>query len=177
MDLFYMLDYFVKNNDYLNKTEDMKKYIHENRNKFDILYKIDEKTFFNKIENILPITYFYRNSVVCDSSNITIQDIAKNFYEFSQESSKLYIYVEPTNKKNEKSETNFLEVLKKLENKFNLEKEPYSLFLKARYYAQKREYYLNNKQEVRDILEFGASKARKIAKEKIETIRDIVGLI
>ena len=44
-------------------------------------------------------------------------------------------------------------------------------------YAQKREYYLNNKQEVRDILEFGASKARKIAKEKIETIRDIVGLI
>ena len=140
MDLFYMLDYFVKNNDYLNKTEDMKKYIHENRNKFDILYKIDEKTFFNKIENILPITYFYRNSVVCDSSNITIQDIAKNFYEFSQESSKLYIYVEPTNKKNEKSETNFLEVLKKLENKFNLEKEPYSLFLKARYYAQKREY-------------------------------------
>lgn len=44
-------------------------------------------------------------------------------------------------------------------------------------YAQKREYYLNNKQQVKDILEFGASKARKIAKEKIETIRDIVGLI
>ncbi|MFW3372288.1 ankyrin repeat domain-containing protein [Aliarcobacter butzleri] len=140
MDLFYMLDYFVKNNDYLNKTEDMKKYIHENRNKFDILYKIDEKIFFNKIENILQITYFYRNSVVCDSSNITIQDIDKNFYEFSQESSKLYTYVEPTNKKNEKSETNFLEVLKKLENKYNLEEDPYSLFLKARYHAQKREY-------------------------------------
>ncbi|MDN5082610.1 ankyrin repeat domain-containing protein [Aliarcobacter butzleri] len=140
MDLFYMLDYFVKNNDYLNKTEDMKKYIHENRNKFDILYKIDEKNFFNKIENILQITYFYRNSVVCDSSNITIQDIDKNFYEFSQESSKLYTYVEPTNKKNEKSETNFLEVLKKLENKYNLEEDPYSLFLKARYHAQKREY-------------------------------------
>ena len=89
---FFFFSNFVKNNDYLNKTEDMKKYIHENRNKFDILYKIDEKTFFNKIENILPITYFYRNSVVCDSSNITIQDIDKNFYEFSQESSKLYIY-------------------------------------------------------------------------------------
>ena len=140
IDLLYMLDNFVKNNDYLNKTEDMKKYIHENRNKFDILYKIDEETFFNKIETILPIKYFDRSSVIGNFSDITIHDIDKNFYEFSQESSKLYSYVEPSNKKNEESETNFLEVLKKLENKFNLEKEPYSLFLKARYYAQKREY-------------------------------------
>ncbi|MGJ0319990.1 tryptophan--tRNA ligase [Aliarcobacter cryaerophilus] len=44
-------------------------------------------------------------------------------------------------------------------------------------YEDKRAYYLNNKKEVRDILEFGASKARKIASEKIREIRDIVGLI
>lgn len=138
--LFYMLDYFVKNNDSPNKTKDMKEYIIENQNKFDILYKIDEKTFFNKIETILPIRYFDRSSVIGDFSNITIQDIDKNFYEFSQESSKLYGYIEPSNKKNEECEINFLEALKKLENKFDLEKDPYSLFLKARYLAQKREY-------------------------------------
>lgn len=139
-DLFYMLDYCVKNLDYPNKIKDMKAYILENRNKFDILYKIDEKTFFNKIDSILPIKYFDRSSGISNFSNITIQDIDKNFYGFSQESSKLYRYVEPTNKKNEESETNFLETLKKLEDKFDLEKDPYILFMKARFYAQKREY-------------------------------------
>jgi len=44
-------------------------------------------------------------------------------------------------------------------------------------YEEKRAYYLNNKKEVRDILEFGASKARKIASEKIKEIREIIGLI
>jgi len=139
-DLFYMLDYFTKNNDYPHKTKDMKDYTLENRNKFDILYKINEETFFNKIDSILPIKYFDRSSVIANFSNITIQDIDKDFYEFSQESSTLYEYVEPSNKKDQESETNFLKALKKLENKFNLEKDPYSLFMKARYHAQKREY-------------------------------------
>lgn len=44
-------------------------------------------------------------------------------------------------------------------------------------YEEKREFYLNNKKEVRDILEFGASKARKIASSKMEQIRDSIGLI
>lgn len=44
-------------------------------------------------------------------------------------------------------------------------------------YEEKREYYLNNKKEVRDILEFGANKARKIAQAKMEQIRDCIGLI
>lgn len=138
--LFYMLNYFVKNDDYPDRTKDMKEYILENRNKFDILYKINEKTFFNRIKSILPIKYFDRSSVIVNFSNITIQDVDKSFYEFSQKSSKLYEYVEPSNRKDETFETNFLEALKELENKFNLEKDPYSLFMKARFYAQKREY-------------------------------------
>lgn len=44
-------------------------------------------------------------------------------------------------------------------------------------YEEKREYYLKNKKEVRDILEFGANKARKIAQAKMEQIRDCIGLI
>jgi tryptophanyl-tRNA synthetase len=44
-------------------------------------------------------------------------------------------------------------------------------------YAQKREHYLNNPKEVKDILAFGAEKARKIAAAKMEVIRDTVGLI
>lgn len=44
-------------------------------------------------------------------------------------------------------------------------------------YEEKREYYLNNKKEVREILAFGASKAKKIASAKMEIIRDTVGLI
>ena len=44
-------------------------------------------------------------------------------------------------------------------------------------YAQKREYYSNKKKEVREILDFGAKKARKIASAKMEMIRDAIGLI
>jgi len=43
-------------------------------------------------------------------------------------------------------------------------------------YAAKREYYLNNPDEVKDIMAHGASKARKVAQEKIKIIRDAVGL-
>jgi tryptophanyl-tRNA synthetase len=43
-------------------------------------------------------------------------------------------------------------------------------------YTNKREYYLNNPNEVKDILNHGASKARTIAKEKLKQIRDAVGL-
>ncbi len=41
----------------------------------------------------------------------------------------------------------------------------------------KREYYLNHKDEVRDILHEGAKKARKIAVKKIEIIKDKVGIL
>ncbi len=44
-------------------------------------------------------------------------------------------------------------------------------------YAQKREHYLNNPKEVKEILAFGASKAKKIASAKMEIIRNAVGLI
>ncbi|MFV0562563.1 tryptophan--tRNA ligase [Malaciobacter mytili] len=43
-------------------------------------------------------------------------------------------------------------------------------------YAEKREYFINNPQKVKEILEFGASKARKVASAKMEQIREIVGL-
>jgi tryptophanyl-tRNA synthetase len=43
-------------------------------------------------------------------------------------------------------------------------------------YAAKREHYLNNPDEVKDIMAYGASKARKIAQTKIKIIRDAVGL-
>jgi tryptophanyl-tRNA synthetase len=41
---------------------------------------------------------------------------------------------------------------------------------------QKREYYLKHKDEVYDILDDGAKKATKIAKKKMEIIRDAVGI-
>jgi tryptophanyl-tRNA synthetase len=43
-------------------------------------------------------------------------------------------------------------------------------------YSEKREYYMNNPDEVRDILAHGAAKARKVAQAKIRIIRDAVGL-
>jgi tryptophanyl-tRNA synthetase len=43
-------------------------------------------------------------------------------------------------------------------------------------YAQKREYYENNIDEVKDILNSGAKKAREIARRKIGLLRDKVGL-
>ncbi len=43
-------------------------------------------------------------------------------------------------------------------------------------YEEKRNYYLNNPDEVKDILELGAKKARVIAQEKMKIIRDAVGL-
>ena len=44
-------------------------------------------------------------------------------------------------------------------------------------YEEKREYFASNPKKVREILEFGAQKARKIASEKMKKIRDVVGLI
>ncbi len=43
-------------------------------------------------------------------------------------------------------------------------------------YAQKREEFINNPKLVKDILQHGASKARKIASAKMEIIRESVGL-
>jgi tryptophanyl-tRNA synthetase len=43
-------------------------------------------------------------------------------------------------------------------------------------YKDKREYYLNHKDEVRDILAHGAKKAKKVAQAKMEIIRQAVGL-
>jgi tryptophanyl-tRNA synthetase len=43
-------------------------------------------------------------------------------------------------------------------------------------YKQKRQYYLDNADEVKDILNDGAKKAREIAKIKIEKVKDIIGL-
>ena len=43
-------------------------------------------------------------------------------------------------------------------------------------YTQKREHLLNNPNEVKEILAYGASKARKVAQAKIEIIRNTIGL-
>lgn len=43
-------------------------------------------------------------------------------------------------------------------------------------YASKRNYYHNNPDEVQKILKHGAGKARKIAREKLDIIREAVGL-
>ena len=43
-------------------------------------------------------------------------------------------------------------------------------------YAQRRQHLLDNPKEVKEILDFGASKARKIASAKMEVIRNAVGL-
>lgn len=43
-------------------------------------------------------------------------------------------------------------------------------------YVERREHYMNNPDEVKDILAIGAKKAQKIAQEKMKIIRDAVGL-
>ncbi|MEA2020009.1 MAG: tryptophan--tRNA ligase [Campylobacterota bacterium] len=43
-------------------------------------------------------------------------------------------------------------------------------------YVERREYYMNNPDEVKEILVIGAKKAQKIAQEKMKIIRDAVGL-
>ncbi len=43
--------------------------------------------------------------------------------------------------------------------------------------SQKRAYYLDNKKDVKEILEEGAKKAKLIASEKMKIIRDAVGII
>jgi len=42
---------------------------------------------------------------------------------------------------------------------------------------EKREYYKNNLNEVKDILNSGANRVRKIAKEKLRKVRDVVGIL
>jgi tryptophanyl-tRNA synthetase len=55
-----------------------------------------------------------------------------------------------------------------------LKKLIWSEFEEAR---ERRNYYLENLDEVRDILSSGAFKVRKIAREKIATVRDIIGIL
>jgi len=43
-------------------------------------------------------------------------------------------------------------------------------------YSEKREHFINNPEEVKEILAIGAKKASKIAREKLSVIRDAVGL-
>jgi tryptophanyl-tRNA synthetase len=44
-------------------------------------------------------------------------------------------------------------------------------------YAQKRQHLIDNPKKVKEALDFGANKARKIASAKMEVLRDAVGLI
>lgn len=138
--LFYMLDYFVKNSDSSNKVKEMQEYILNNRNEFDILYKIKEESFITKISSFLPIDLFYKDSDLFTVISIDEKDIDKTFFEYKQLTSKLYEYVAPTNKKDEHTEFKFLKALKEVEERFDIEYNPYCLFMKARFYAQKREY-------------------------------------
>jgi len=43
-------------------------------------------------------------------------------------------------------------------------------------YVERREHFMNNPDEVKEILAQGAKKAQKIAQEKMKIIRDAVGL-
>ena len=43
-------------------------------------------------------------------------------------------------------------------------------------FLEKRAYYLKHPEEIDDILEYGKTKAQKIAQTKIEKIRELVGL-
>ena len=43
-------------------------------------------------------------------------------------------------------------------------------------YTEKRDFYINNPKKVKEILEHGANKARKIASAKMEIVREAVGL-
>jgi len=77
------------------------------------------------------------------------------------------------------------EELKELQNRYETPGEGYGHFkltlLEKIYdhfeeFEEKRNNLINNPQEVKDILAHGASKARKIAQEKMKIIRDVVGL-
>jgi tryptophanyl-tRNA synthetase len=57
--------------------------------------------------------------------------------------------------------------------KLTLKEKIWDYFEEAR---KKREYYQNHTDEVMDILDAGADKARKIAAEKMQKLRDAVGI-
>jgi tryptophanyl-tRNA synthetase len=58
--------------------------------------------------------------------------------------------------------------------KATLKEKIWDYFADAR---EKREYYISHKDEVRDILNEGAKKARKIARDKMQVIREKVGIL
>ncbi len=58
--------------------------------------------------------------------------------------------------------------------KMSLKDKIWNYFTDAR---ERRAYYINHKDEVRDILKDGAKKAKKIASQKMQIIRDMVGIV
>jgi len=109
--------------------------IKENRKHQNILYKIDEKTFFKNIDMLLPIKYF--NSEI---DTLYFSNLHETNSKYNSLLGSLYANTWVNQEKSKESEEEFLADLKKYTTLYNTEEDPYFAYVNARYYAQKREY-------------------------------------
>lgn len=132
----------VKDNDkyIVNQKQKITKFIRDNNEYENVIYLIDEKDFFEKIDTILPVKYFNGTVKYEQLKNIDNEIIDKKFQTYSERLGALYILVHTGNNKTKDDEQKYKAVIENFEKLYVTEENPYYHFIKARYLAQKREY-------------------------------------
>lgn len=109
--------------------------IKENYKYQELLYKIDETTFFNNIDTILPIKYFQNKLTLTQLKKISAIKTSNSDLLVS-----MYLKTLPNEVKTTKNEEKLLEEMNNFKNIYNVTEDPYFSFICARYYAQKCQY-------------------------------------
>ncbi|EDZ61951.1 protein containing ankyrin repeat [Sulfurimonas gotlandica GD1] len=137
----YLVSRVKENDRYIpNEKDEIKKFIREAHEHQKNLYLINEDDFFKRIDSTLPIRYLNGRIQYEDLQNIDITIINKEFQKYSELLAPLNTFTYPNNKKTEDSEANFLVQIKNFEESYDIFENPYYHFIKARHFAQKREY-------------------------------------
>ena len=118
-----------------NQNKELIDIIKENYKYQVLLYKVDETTFFDNIDTILPIKYFQNKLAFTQ---------LKDFSEIKNSSNDLlmsmYLKTLPDEIKTDKNEEKLLEEIDNFKNIYDIDEDPYFSFIYARYYAQKHRY-------------------------------------
>lgn len=137
----FILNNVLKPDNYDFKVkQEIQKIVKSNAKYIEIMYKVKESSFFNKIDMILPFYYFNGNLDYEELQDIDEDDIDTEFYYYSNELSKLYLLTLPSKEKKNQDDEEYQQLRQQLKLKYELQENPYYNFLEARYYAQKKEY-------------------------------------
>ncbi len=129
-----------KNTLFPDEQKKTRKFIFDSYQQIKIFHIMDEKTFFDNIDNILPMKFFKSIMKKEDLSPIDESYLSENCQHHDKLLTKMYVLTEPSKEKSLNNEKELLILKKEFSKKYEAENNPYFNFIEARYHAQKREY-------------------------------------